>query len=119
MRGVLEHVAVAAVQLDALVDQLVLQLGGPVLRLRGPDGVEPAGDVLTHAVVDEHPGVLGPGRHLGEQEPVVPELADGLAERLARLGVVDVEVGASPEALHAAPDDEQADAMVTGLSACR
>ena len=31
----LHHVAVAAVELDALVDQLVLQLGGPPLRHRG------------------------------------------------------------------------------------
>ena len=38
-------------------------------------------DVPRDAVVEEDPGDVGLGGHLGEHEPVVLELADRLAER--------------------------------------
>src|SRR5690349_1157567 len=52
----LHHVAVAPVQLHALVDQLVLGLGRPPLRHRRVDGVELAVQVLAQAVVDVRAG---------------------------------------------------------------
>src|SRR5690606_6329633 len=50
---VLQHVAVAAVQLHAPVGDLVLQLGGPPLAHRGVDRAQPARVQLADAVVDE------------------------------------------------------------------
>src|SRR3954453_16932264 len=51
--AVLVHVAVAAPQLDAGVEDVVLDLGGPPLRLRRVDGREGAVQLLHDAGVDE------------------------------------------------------------------
>src|SRR5262244_1448412 len=53
---VLPHVAVAAEELQALVYELALQVGGPVLGHRGGGDVELALEMARHAVIDEHAG---------------------------------------------------------------
>src|SRR5215469_13569086 len=62
---VLPHVAVAAVQLDAPVDDPVAQLGVPPLEHGGFLGAQPAGVVLGDAAVGERAGHRQLGRHLG------------------------------------------------------
>src|SRR3954447_13574645 len=86
---VLEHVAVAAVDLDPLVHELLLQLGGPPLRHRGPDHVELALVVQPHAVIDEDAADPRLRRHLREQEAVVLESPDRLAESVPLLRVAE------------------------------
>src|SRR3954452_11310188 len=76
----LHHVAVAAVELYALVDQLVLELGGVPLRHRRVDRLELTLEVLAEALVQERTGDAGLCGHLGDQEPVVLELPDRSAE---------------------------------------
>src|SRR5215472_4678107 len=51
---VFPHVAVAAVELQALVDDLALQVGGPVLGHGGGGDVELALEMARNAIVDEH-----------------------------------------------------------------
>src|SRR5690606_19856902 len=79
---VLQHEAAAAVQLQALVDDLALHVGGPELGHGGGGRVEL---VLAHpgeAVVDEAASYPGLGLQLGELEPGGLEVDHGLAEGL-------------------------------------
>src|SRR4051812_24256701 len=75
---VLLHVAVAAVQLQAEVDDLELQLGRPVLGARRVLGRQLAGHLELQAAIDVHAGHLHLGRRLGEREAVGLEGADRL-----------------------------------------
>src|SRR5215813_2795613 len=84
---VLPHVAVAAEELQALVYELALQVGGPVLGHRGGGDVELAFQMPGHAVVDEHACDMSLGLELGELEAGVLEIDDRLAEGLALLDV--------------------------------
>src|SRR5690349_3278069 len=76
---VFPHVAVAAVELQALVDDLALQVGGPVLGHGGGGDVELALEMAGDAVVDEHAGDMGLGLELGEAKAGVLEVDDGFA----------------------------------------
>src|SRR5262249_23829069 len=49
------HIAIAAEQLEAAVDDFVLQVGEPVFRHRGGHGVELVADMTLDAVVVEDP----------------------------------------------------------------
>src|ERR1044071_2730035 len=80
---VFPHVAVAAVELQALVDALALQVGGPVLGHGGGGDVELALEMPGDAVVDEDAGDMRLGFELGQAEAGVLEVDDRLAERLA------------------------------------
>src|SRR5215510_15348818 len=82
---VLPHVAVAAEELQALVYELALQVGGPVLGHRGGGDVELAFQMPGQAVVDEHACDMPLGLELGELEAGVLEIDDRLAEGLAFL----------------------------------
>ena len=86
---VLEHVAVAAVQLQAAVDDAALQLGAPPLRDRGVLGRELAGVERLRAAVDEDARDLDLAAQLGEREARALEGADRLAEGLALAHVVE------------------------------
>src|SRR2546421_3795540 len=83
------HIAIAAEQLQAAVDDLVLQVGEPVLRHRGGHGVELALDMPLDAMVVEDPPDGRLALAFGELELRVLEFDDRLAERLALLDVVD------------------------------
>src|SRR5215469_12113977 len=76
----LGHVAVAAVQLDAGVDDLPLHLGGPPLGLRGIHVGEQPGIERSDAAVDITARYLYLGTQLGEGEPDSLKFGDGLAE---------------------------------------
>src|SRR6476619_3079925 len=87
--AVLVHEPVAAVELHTVVEDVVLHLGGPPLGLGRVDrGQLPLG-MGGAAVVDVGLGDLQLGLQLGDLELVVLERADGLAEGLALLGVLD------------------------------
>src|SRR4051794_9443998 len=86
---VLVHVAVAAVQLDALVEDVVLHLGAPPLGLGRVDRGQLPGGVGPHALVDEGLGDVDLGLQLGDLELVVLKRSDRLAEGLALLHVLD------------------------------
>src|SRR5882757_5936684 len=51
---ILEHVAVAAVQLNAIVDDLALFVGRPPFRHRSGFRIERSGDELLDAVFNEY-----------------------------------------------------------------
>src|SRR5215218_3290141 len=87
--AVLVHVAVAAVQLDALVEDVVLHLGAPPLRLGCVDRGQLPGGVGSHALVHEGLGDVDLGLQLGDLELVVLKRSDWLAEGLALLHVLD------------------------------
>src|SRR5690349_18284802 len=87
--AVLVHEAVAAVELDALVEHVVLHLGRPPLGLGRVDRAQLLLGVRRDAVVDIGLGDLELGLQLGHLELVVLERAHRLAERLALLGVLD------------------------------
>src|SRR5207247_7453277 len=76
--GVLAHVAVAAVQLDAPVGDPVAQLGVPPLDHGGLVVAQPPGAVLGDGAVGELARHRDLGRHLGQGEPVVLALAHRL-----------------------------------------
>ena len=78
---VLEHVAVAAVQLEAGVDHAPLRLGAPVLGHRRLLDAELADHVRGQRSVDERLGDLDLGLAFGQLEARVLERPDGLAER--------------------------------------
>ena len=80
--GVLEHVAVAAVELHAAVDDALLQLGAPPLGLGRLLGGELAVVERVDAAVDERLRDVDLGAHLGQHEAGVLERADRAAERL-------------------------------------
>src|SRR3954451_15693880 len=86
---VLEHVAVAAEQLQALVDVPPLLIGQPPLRHRGGGRVERAVDDTRDAVVDEHAADRRRGVCLGELEARVLEGHQRLAERVPCLRMRD------------------------------
>src|ERR1041385_7433160 len=85
------HIAIAAEQLQAAVDDFVLQVGQPVLGHRGCDGIQFLAQMaLDTMVVEDAPdGRLGLA--LGKLELGVLEVDDLLAESLALLHVVDSE----------------------------
>src|SRR6478736_2325161 len=83
------HIAVAAVELQALVDDLALQVGDPILRHRGGRSVELALQVLLDAVIDEDSRDRRLGLAFGELELDRLVVDDRLAEGLALLDVVD------------------------------
>src|SRR5215468_5535810 len=85
------HIAIAAEQLQAAVDDFVLQVGQPVLGHRGRDGIELPPQVALHAVVMEDAADGRLGFALGELELGVLEVDDLLAEGLPLLDVVDGE----------------------------
>ena len=91
------HIAVAAVELQALVRRLHLLLRAPPLRHRRGHGIEFAGNELLDAPVDENARDHGFGLALGQFERGVLEFDDGLAERLSFPGVVG---GQLDRALH-------------------
>ena len=68
------HVAVAAVQLDAFVDDPALRLGQPILRHRARDLVERAVEEALDAVVEEDAADARLGLAFGELEARVLEL---------------------------------------------
>ena len=74
-------------QLDAAVGDPVAQLGVPPLDHGGLVVGQPAGAVLGDSAVGELARDRDLGRHLGQGEPVVLELAHRLAERAALLAV--------------------------------
>src|SRR5262245_5969068 len=84
---VLAQVAVAAVQLQALVDDPALGLGEPVLGDRGARLVEQAGEKARDAAVEENAPDVHLGLAFGELEAGVLLVEEGLAERLAFLHV--------------------------------
>merc|ERR1711871_276064 len=63
---VLPHVAPAPVELHAVVSDLVLEVGAPVLRHRSHRRVELVARVQVDAVVDERAAHDAVGLHLGE-----------------------------------------------------
>src|SRR5216683_6962048 len=73
---VLVHVAVAAVQLDAAIEDAVAQLGVPPLDHGCLLGGELALVVLHDGAVGECPGDGELGGHLGQGEPAVLDLAN-------------------------------------------
>src|SRR5438128_10804756 len=76
------HIAVAAEQLQAAVDDLALHLGDPELGHRGGGGVERALEIALDAMIVKHARDRRLGLALGEHELAVLELDDELAERL-------------------------------------
>src|SRR4051812_4408732 len=105
--GVLEHVAVAAVQLQAAVDDLLLQLGGPPLGHGGVLGGEPPGVVLQDRLLQVGLGDRHLGVHLGELEAGVLEPADRPAERRPLLAVLHGAVEDQPARGHGDRGDGQ------------
>src|SRR5271165_2504384 len=87
--AVFAHVAVAAVQLQAAVDQPHLRLGRVPLGHRGLLGVELLVEVQPDEFIDHDPHCGGLGRQLGQQEATVLEAADRLTEGLALLRVFE------------------------------
>src|SRR6202012_4593887 len=81
--GVLHHVAVAAVQLHPGVDNLVLELGRPVLGLGRVDRGQGAGVPLAAPTVDVPPRDLDRRPQLGQLERDRLEVGYPPAERLA------------------------------------
>ena len=79
-------------QLQAVVDDLALQIGDPVLGHRSGDGVERSGDKTFYAVIDENTGHGRLGFGLGQRELGVLELKDAFAEGLAFLRVANRDV---------------------------
>src|ERR1700722_15657612 len=59
--GELGHVAVATVQLQALVNDLALDIRQPPLAHRRSRQVKAAGEMSGHAVIEEHTRDLGKG----------------------------------------------------------
>ena len=98
-------------QLHALVDDLLLHVGHPILRHRGRLVVEFALHQLHDAVVDEHPRHARDGRALGELEADVLHLADDLTEGLALLHVLR---GLGDSAFHRADAAERDDETLVG-----
>lgn len=84
---VLGHVAIPAVELQALVDEPVLHLGRPQLGLRGIHRGEVAGVVGQDGPIDECPGHVDLGGEVRKYEPGVLEVGDRLAERMTLVGV--------------------------------
>src|SRR5690606_950627 len=74
--AVLVHVAVAAVDLDAVVEHLALDLRAPPLRLGGVNGGELLAGVLHDALVDVGLGDLDAGDQVSQQELGVLERSD-------------------------------------------
>ena len=94
---VFQHVAVAAEELQAGVEHLVVELGQPPLAHGRRGGVELACQEQLQAVVEEHARHRHLGLHLGQLEARVLEIGDRLAEGLALARVVD---GPSQRRLH-------------------
>ena len=83
------HVAIAAEQLKAFVDDFSLEVGQPVLRHRRGYGVEAAVDVAGDAIIIEDAADGGFRLQFGELELRVLKIDDRLAESLSLLDVVD------------------------------
>mmetsp|Transcript_34394 Transcript_34394/g.106254 ORF Transcript_34394/g.106254 Transcript_34394/m.106254 type:complete len:422 (-) Transcript_34394:21-1286(-) len=80
--------AVAAEDLDGVGGALVAVVGGELLGDGGPVRVAAAGVDLGRGLVREQAGGLDAGDHVGDHEGDGLVLRDGLAHRLALLGVV-------------------------------
>src|ERR1700722_5958391 len=85
---VFRHIPIATMQLDAAVDHLLGSLGAPPLGFRRLDCGQFAVHDRLQAPVDVLLADLEFGVHLGQQESVVLETADRLAESLAVLGIL-------------------------------
>ncbi|MNP18853.1 hypothetical protein D3C76_1113520 [compost metagenome] len=96
---VLQHIAVAAVQLQALVDDLAGLGRRPPLGHGGRGRIQFVLDHLAQAVVDEGAGNGHRGLHLSKLEAGVLHVQQRLAEQLAVVGVFD---GFLDRALHGA-----------------
>src|SRR5699024_11973391 len=86
---ILGHVAVAAEQLQAVIDDLVDPLRGPEFGHRRSLHVELAAQVLFDALIEIGTDDRRLRRLLGEGELGILKLEDLPAERLALLGVLD------------------------------
>src|SRR5437016_1427200 len=91
------HVAIAAVELQELVDDMPLGLRGPQLGHRGGRHVERADQELLDAAVDKGAADRDLRRHLGELEAGVLEFGYAPAEGLALADIVE---GRAKGALH-------------------
>ena len=76
-------------QLQALVDDLALQVGQPVFRHRGGGGIKTAIDVALDAIVDEHLGDGCLGLAFSQYKLGILEVDNGFAECLALLDIVE------------------------------
>src|SRR5580693_4304147 len=85
------HIAVAAMQLQALVDDAALAFRQPVLGHGGGHRVELAGDKSRDAIVDEHAANLRLRLALRQLEARILKFNERLAERLALFRVLDGE----------------------------
>src|SRR5579883_2486516 len=85
---ILQHVAIATVKLNALIDDALLEIGGPPLGHGGYLRRERALKQLLDAAIDEDPSDLDLGLHLGQLEARVLKTADRLAEGGALLAIV-------------------------------
>src|SRR5437016_13341402 len=85
---ILRHVAVSAVQLNALVDDAALGVAQPVFRHRGGDFVALARDETLDAVVEEPPADMRFRLALGQLEARILQVDQWLAERRALFHVL-------------------------------
>src|SRR5262252_1296383 len=85
------HIAVAAKELQATIDDLSLQVGDPVLGHGGRDRIERAVKIALDAMVVEHPRDCRLRFAFGEPELGVLEFDNLLAEGLPLLDVLDSE----------------------------
>src|SRR5262245_14536011 len=85
------HIAVAAEELQAAIDDLSLQIGQPVLGHGRGDGIERPVEIALNAMVVKHPRDRRLGLALRQGKLGILEFDDLLAESLTLLDVVDGE----------------------------
>jgi len=87
--SVVAHVSIPAVQLNASIQDLILDFGTPPLRFRGVDRRQFASCMGVDACIHERLCDIDTGSEVGDDELVVLEAANGLPEGSALQSIFD------------------------------